>query len=48
VELSHDNQHLKQIFMLAARIGGDLNWLKQVEQPHVVVAEDGHEFRKYL
>jgi hypothetical protein len=34
--------------MLAKRINGSLEWLKQTEHPHVVVAEDGSDFEKHF
>jgi hypothetical protein len=34
--------------VLAKRINGSLEWLKQTERPHVVVAEDGPDFEKHF
>jgi hypothetical protein len=48
VLLDHDDLSLKQIFMLAKRINGSLEWLKQTERPHVVIAEDGPDFEKHF
>jgi hypothetical protein len=48
VLLDHDDLSLKQIFVLAKRINGSLEWLKQTEHPHVVVAEDGPDFEKHF
>jgi hypothetical protein len=48
VLLDHDDISLKQIFALAKKIHGSLEWLKQTERPHVVVAEDGPDFEKHF
>jgi hypothetical protein len=34
--------------VLAKKINGNLEWLKQTERPHVVVAEDGPDFEKHF
>ena len=40
VQEPHSTIHLKQVFQLAHKIKGDLNWLKEAESPALVVVED--------
>lgn len=49
VQLTHAPQHLQWIFRLASKIKGDLNWLKEVEHPALVVVEESDgAFSKHL
>jgi hypothetical protein len=48
VQEPHKTEHLTWIFRLANKIKGSLEWLKEADEPHIVVVEEGLLFEMYF
>lgn len=48
VQEPHKTEHLTWLFRLAGKIKGSLEWLKEADEPHLVVVEDGAALELYF